>query len=438
MSNRRNDWNRLNTRIPKQAFPIDLARVVTERWDNICGGSYVTPPCPGKRLLKSLLEIAYLAASAPEEDRFPQFNILAAPVDINDNHIGQRWKFKDSRDLTVAEMRRLAPAADVRKSAIWLTWDDSRWRIEGLVDLGTSWHRSRIGLGYSHNQPSALLVQIDRPGRIRVYQGSFHVATLSDGKIEGIGGIEFHLSLHEPCNRGLRAMQELIASPVFEEQREYEGFEFIALWNTFAAIANSISISGHGGALIISPIRNRPSVKSLGVKYEQSSPALKNAFVAFMNKRHLLGDMIARKEDGQQVPDEQIAHAELAMLQTYDLLVEATRFVAQLAGCDGAILLSEDLTLLGFGAEIKATFRETAQVIDIADNYDEFNKMKRYLNVDQFGMRHRSAIKLVSREPRCRILVVSQDGPISAVWAEGSNVAVRRGVNLVNMNMIGA
>jgi len=303
------------------------------------------------------------------------------------------------------------------------------------VDLGTSWHRSRIGLGYTYNQPSALLLQIDRPGRIRVYQGSFHVATLSDGKIEGTGGIDFHLSLHEPCSRGLDAMREHITPPNFEEPREYEGFEFIAIWNTFAAIANSISISGHGGALIISPIGDTPAIESLGVKYEQSSPALRDAFVSFMNARHVVGDMIARKEDRQLVLDEKIAQAELAMLQTYDILVEATRFVAQLARCDGAILISEDLTLLGFGAEIKAMLREAAQVIDVEDNYDEFNKTIKYLNVDQFGMRHRSAIKLVSQEPKCRVLVVSQDGPISAVWAEGGNVAVRRGIGLVNLNM---
>jgi hypothetical protein len=152
-------------------------------------------------------------------------------------------------------------------------------------------------------------------------------------------------------------MHGQIIPPSFEEPREYEGFEFIAIWNTFAAIANSISISGHGGALVIAPVGDVPSIESLGIKYEQSSPALRNAFIAFMNARHVLGDLIARKEDEQQVPDEQISHAELAMLQTYDLLIEATRFVAQLSGCDGAILISEDLTLLGFGAEIKAPFR---------------------------------------------------------------------------------
>jgi hypothetical protein len=32
-------------------------------------------------------------------------------------------------------------------------------------------------------------------------------------------------------------------------------------------------------------------------------------------------------------------------------------------------------------------------------------------------------------------LVISQDGPISAVWFEGDKVVVRKGVNLVNMNM---
>src|SRR4051812_34245658 len=72
------------------------------------------------------------------------------------------------------------------------------------------------------------------------------------------------------------------------------------------------------------------------------------------------------------------------------------------------------------------------------DDYDEMNRKYSRMDLEQFGMRHRSAIKLISHMPDSRALVVSQDGPISAVWFDRGRVVVRKGVNLVNMNMLGA
>jgi hypothetical protein len=236
-------------RIPRRAFPHTLAAIAFKKWEYVCGGNYVTPPCPPQKLLKELLETAYLTASAPEEDRFPQFNIVATPLSaIGDNpHIGHLWRLNANRPLTVTELRRLAPAVDIKKSAIWIQWSATKLHIAGLVDLGTSWYRARMGLEYNYKDPTCLLVQVDRPGRVRVYQGSFHVATLCDGAIEGHDGISLHLSLHEPANRGLHAMRRELVRPSVEEPKEFYNFEFLALWNTYAAIANSIAMLKHWG-----------------------------------------------------------------------------------------------------------------------------------------------------------------------------------------------
>lgn len=433
MQKRKDDWRKLNTRIPKQAFPRDLARVVAERWNTICGGEYITPPCPPPALLRSLLEIAYLTGSAPEEDRFPQFNIVATPGDDLQGQSITKWSFDEEREFSVSELRRLVPAIDVRKSAIWVVWSTAGWRVKGLIDFGTSWHRTRIGLGYNYQQPSSLIVEVDRPGRVKVCQGTFHVATLSDGEIEGYRGIDMHLSLHDPGNRGLKAMHKKIIPPTFENEREWYGFEFIAIWNTFVGIANTISIAGHGGALVIVPSESELST-SISIKYRSSSNVLQDAFISFINARHVVCDLIAKQEAGKKIKQERISHADLKMSHEYDLLVEATRFVARLSGCDGAIVVSDDLRLLGFGAEITAPLKEGISVMDIEDSYDEFNGSTQLLNPNQFGMRHRSAIKLISQEENWRMLVISQDGPISAIWAKDRNVLVRRGLKLVNMN----
>lgn len=148
-------------RIPARAFPNTLATIVLKRWDYICSGDYVTPPCPPQKLLRALVETAYLAASAPEEDRFPEFNIVATPIGTvgDELHIGYRWPFSDPRPLTVSELRRLAPAVDVKKSAIWVQWSDAGLHVSGLVDLGTSWHRARVGLEYKYQSPTCLLIR---------------------------------------------------------------------------------------------------------------------------------------------------------------------------------------------------------------------------------------------------------------------------------------
>lgn len=49
-------------------------------------------------------------------------------------------------------------------------------------------------------------------------------------------------------------------------------------------------------------------------------------------------------------------------------------------------------------------------------------------------MRHRSAVKLASQLEGVMILVISQDGPVSAVWADEFAVYVYKGVRLVNAN----
>jgi hypothetical protein len=335
------------------AFPRDLAKVVLDRWHNVVAGEYVIPPCPPLPQLRQLMEACYLAASSPDEARYPQFNVIAVPREHfeQSKNYGTIWQFRSARPLSVGELRRLAPTVDLRKSAILVTWDKQEWSIAGLLDLGTSWHRARLGLSYRYRHPGSLLVQIDRPGRMRVYQGEFHVATLLDGQIDATG-ISFSLFLHKPANAGLMRMASSIYRPVYEHPKEFTEFEFIAIWNTYAAIANTISLDGHGGMLIIVPGDRAISEDLIKVKYENSSTALRDSFIYFINARHVVGDHMELMEHGHCVPDEALLKAELAMTDSYEALVEATRFIAGLSGCDGSIVVSDDLRLLGFGGEI--------------------------------------------------------------------------------------
>src|SRR6266568_5158592 len=106
--------NRQMTKIPRRAFPRHLAKLARERWDQLVAGDYSPPPCPPEKLLRELFEVVYLTASAPEEDRYPKFNLVASlATDGGDQQeIGRRSQFVERRPLSVAELRRLAPAVD--------------------------------------------------------------------------------------------------------------------------------------------------------------------------------------------------------------------------------------------------------------------------------------------------------------------------------------
>ncbi|WP_456744508.1 putative sensor domain DACNV-containing protein [Bradyrhizobium sp. USDA 4354] len=417
------------------AFPKELAKKVSDRWPNMVAGDYVTPPLPPLRLLRHLLEVAYLAAATPEEARYPQFNLLAVPKEgAGEGGLGSIWKLESPRPLSIDELRRLAPSVDFKKSAVLVEWSDRDWHIAGLVDLGTSWGRARTGLQYEYDHPKALFVQVERPGKMKVYQGEFLVASLSDGKLQRINGIDYHLALHEPVHRGLENLAERIASPKEEHPREYHNFVFTAHWNIIAAIANCISDEAHGGAVILVPPKTIPSEQDVRIKYRQNSGNLTDAFIEFMNARNRSIDLVLQIESGQSSKAVRgaWAQAELELAKAQSKLVEAIRFVARLSGCDGAILLSQDLRLLGFGTEIRAEFEPKSKVWEVLD---EMRNTGREMDVEQFGLRHRSAIKLVSKQPEYTAIVISQDGPTSVVWYDRKRINVRKGVPLTNLNM---
>jgi hypothetical protein len=243
---------------------------------------------------------------------------------------------------------------------------------------------------------------------------------------------DFHLFLRSPANAGLARMGDAISAPAYEDIREFRDFEFIALWNTYAAIANEISLAGHGGMVIIYPGSRKLRPEHIKIKYESSAMVLRDSFVGFINARHIIGDYIKLLEDGHGVPDHALFQAELRVRDAYDALVEATRFVAGLSGCDGSIIITDDLKLLGFGGEIRAELSARSKIYEVRA---EVNKKYAVCDSEWFGMRHRSAVKLASQDHDCTILTVSQDGPITAIWWDNGRVLVKNGVNLANIDM---
>lgn len=412
-------------------FPKDLSNFVYEKWSLLVAGAYEAPPCPPKKILQDILEVCYIVSCAFEETRSLQFNIICLPLG---KEVPNQWLFDSIRQLTVSELKRLSPVVDLKKSAVLLNLDADGVYVSGIVDLGTSWHRARMGLGYQYTFPHALVVQADKPGRVKVYQSRFLVATLNEGKIESsfASNSSYHLFLHPAANAGADKISLELEHPDYEHPRDFLEFYFLAIWNTYVAIANSISLGGHGGMLIILSNTEDANDQNLRIKYKCSSDNLRDALKSFLNKRNIMGDLIDIDKDGHWVPYEAFSKTELDIREKYESVVESTRLIAGLAGCDGAVVITDDLRLVGFGAEIRSTMNEGSKIYEVTQ---ELGDNKTLCDIEQFGMRHRSALKLVSQKNDCIALVVSQDGPISGVWNKSGDVILKKGVTLTNANM---
>ena len=98
----------------------------------------------------------------------------------------------------------------------------------------------------------------------------------------------------------------------------------------------------------------------------------------------------------------------LAKLALGKLIIERLSVLAQLSCIDGALLLTSNLTVVSFGATLRAGEWHG----DVIIGPDAFGGGGQLFNVKTYGTRHNSAINFIGECPRAVGFVISQDGMI--------------------------
>jgi len=89
---------------------------------------------------------------------------------------------------------------------------------------------------------------------------------------------------------------------------------------------------------------------------------------------------------------------------------------------DGAVVLRPDLTVLGYGAEITA--KKPPKRVFAATNARAAQRDLKRIDYEDFGTRHRSAMRYVLAVPGAIAFVVSQDGDVRAIANIGGDSVV--------------
>lgn len=442
----------------RYSSPSTLAAYVARAWHQRIGGEWNAPPLPQQRALRELFETAYVTTLATEEGRPLQFTLCCTPKErprssLPEQGLGDWYEFQQPRSVTANELRRLAPATDPDSTMLWLSWeDDGQLRIRGLVALGPGWAGSRrvrdVRVG---SLPFALIVRATSPGRLAVYQQNYLLAELRAGAIREPSSVSLFdmLGIHGFGNAALKDLSTDLVRPEYEYVKEWAEYEFLSWHNTILSIVNAMQDLGHGGALIVtaaSPdsLFDRKLIRTkYGFRPERQR--LRATFVAYMNARHRWGDAhwikygIADQEKANlglpdsDKPDRDVETKRRRVQEAFAKHLQSTAFVGGLSGVDGAILVTNRFDLIGFGAEILADLPAGAQAYEVAD---PLKRNYRACDPEQFGMRHRSALKLCACEPNVFMFIVSQDGDTSLAWNDGERVLLKQGVNTTNANMV--
>ncbi len=417
-------------------YPSDIYEILREMWNDPSHKSYKISNFPKKEIFKKLIDTVYHASFLTEEQRRIWFRIVYVSKDelITEAQIPQREirvvEFSKARDFTIGELVKLAPAADPIQVLIGVYHAKSskKLKIWGLIENGTTfWELTRHESMFGISPPDALTLSSKKAGQIIFSRAGYIFLRLDQGKIEKPSGTIFDKG---PIANFLQTGRKNLRNES-KKRMEKKKVPFPNGWNAFQyvtfieRILNGIRERFHGGTLIIIPDKINPSDTRLRdrivIKYPCDFDAL-NPLIDQIEKFYYYESLLKKFRKQEIISSEdakECINTNKERQTTERRLTETANFISSLSAVDGAVVMTENLHILGFGAEIIAispSLNKVKVITDYKKNTGEFR------NIELFGTRHRSAFRFCSSFENAITAIVSQHGGIKLAKRVGSNV----------------
>jgi hypothetical protein len=426
------------------AYPRDLARLVRERWAQMeasaegplsnLRAARIGLPAPAT--LERLLSVCYQASLLHEEGRPVTFRLALAEPETFDAAAGpptglHRLVFAQSRLFDEHELRRLAPAAVFQRSLIGVHLDAGVLKVWGLIHSGPRWLQAvRGGRRLEQSIPPVLMIAVTGPGRVLVSKGARTLAGLAGGTLGNVATDVFEAPWLASCFGDLGVRRRAERASTFEEAtppgnaREEEAFAKKLAAHVMRRVVATVRGARHGGTLIVLPAQSAAKLCSdnrcLTVKYPflDEEPRRRILSLTLEIIRRLAAPRARRRfraEDQLSWAEyEASGNPRLAALD--EALFEVAHLVATLTNVDGAVVMTDELEILGFGTEISGALPEVHSVDRSLDLEGTHRVPER---TDRVGTRHRSAYRLCQELHEALVIVVSQDGGVRFIrWQD--------------------
>lgn len=392
----------------------DLAEYVVSSWPASSGLIRSFNPgieahgIPAPAIVAEICSVVFHAGLTREEGRPITLRVAFLPNQGLDPDTQSRYHaFSSSLPFTAAHVARLAPAVDVRYDVIAIRAepDGQELSITGILRAFSTRKKRWSPVYDSQRQLPFLSATTFGPGHLLLSYYGRVLGLLTNGAIHAFShdvlceGALTPLSTHFAQSRWDLITESRRSSQVAMNLK----FVVRTLYDhVLANLLNTTELFGHGGAFIM--MRDSASIAD-------ASSGMRVKYSFHMDS--CWKSMIATFQDSDDPIDN---------VRAVEDLWESVAMIARLANVDGAVLLTDHFRVLGFGVEIcDAPDPPEIFVCNSPDYVLSDGSWKRppltYTkgNPLDYGMRHRSAFRLVHRFPHLLVFVVSQDMNTKAV-----------------------
>jgi transcriptional regulator with XRE-family HTH domain len=354
---------------------------------------------PTHEQLRDLIEVAFWASLRSNEGRPTRVRVAVASRTMIPDAVALALPVEYD-EPQVAKLAHVVPA----DGCLAVSVSEGALRIWGIA-------RTRPG-----SWIDTVAAEISGPGTIRVDLGPFQPFAVFCGRsVSMIGGTRTNLAGH--LQRTLR--KNLPVTGVLETQAVWR--ECLAL----AHLARLIVDEGHGGTLLIVPTEEGDWADSLdpfAFRFSKPDNTIRDWI------RRDLTDGTTRAETSLRVSESNLSDGDKnivfgALSHSSRSIRDVLRPVVSLAGCDGAIVLTRDLQVLGFGAKIRIRSDAATQVCMFRPHPGPQQVVSSPLE-DLGGTRHQSAARFVSARREAVAIVISHDRHMSVAHWDHSHESV--------------
>ncbi|NLF71092.1 MAG: hypothetical protein GX575_18840 [Candidatus Anammoximicrobium sp.] len=424
-------------------YPFDLARLVAVHVEQSLGRSL------DETVLVRLFEVLYFASLRTDEGRQTlctvNFVDAADPVGgESPSSIANRWTafpFAHPLPLDIRAVTKLARAADPEVASLNVFADaDGELYIWGMVDQEPrQGDQLVLSPGADVHRPGLFQATINGSGSICVYRNGALLGNLAqDVLVEALYDVLWSGPVHALLADHLRSyVNETHPHLVAECGSPHPAWlerELLLRWlNSLSRILVNIQQYRHGGGLVIVP---RADFDRSNVKYRIQYDRLSSAVVGLVRTHLQRSQSMRALMEAAQGEGPGNLYASLAALRDMHVEVEqrkeevlgCLRWIAGLSCVDGVVLLDKQLTVHGFGVELRAD-STLAEVYMAGDAEAKPSRLRR-VEITQFGTRHRAMMRYCFERLGSLGFAISQDGGIQAMMRIGDQLIAWENINV--------
>lgn len=342
-------------------------------------------------VIKILVQHCLQASLEREEDSFNSFAVTLEPQDPE--YSREQFVFETPIPFSATSLKKLASAINPNKYHIGV------WLRNGKLEI---W-------GYKQNILSFISISSLSPGKITYtciagIDSSFKcLITFSQS------GFLNPMDSDSPLRKWL--------------SRQYRDIsDFQKLVDLHYAITRIFDL-GKGGTILLTKAGTSKFLESLNqpLLYRIKNPSIDLQFPQLQDKQEMWKKMQSNANlDVKLNTQAKVAFRNELSLKTLEAKY-ALDNIANLSTVDGAVLLDENFTLIGFGAKIVIPEKEQQ---DLLYRHSYETDLKPTRSSECGGMRHQSAISFISEQHDCLAIVVSEDKRVSLFYWDESKKSV--------------